>query len=175
MAESLGIDVKELADAIDDDWGHNNAVARPWLPAGWRDGRRLYSLQFGQGSWVDITHSDTLGALSHSMRVPLYELGVNLGLTLADITADDREITTTIARWLRDEVTLDDGSQPLGVRFQSKHGRHDDGDGLCWAFWMREADAGIPTTQVFADAGVAIDPEDPDYKYAITLHNLDSR
>src|SRR5699024_12614350 len=48
---------------------------------------------------------------------PLEEL-----LTLAHLTGEDRVLTTAIATALRDEVTLDDGTLPLGIRFLSKHG-----------------------------------------------------
>jgi hypothetical protein len=175
MAADFGISVEELASDIDGDWGPIGSMNRGWLPTSWRDGRRIYSLNFRPGSWVDVTHSDTLGILSDQMRVELYELGINLGLTLADVTSDNRALTTVIATWLRNEVTLDDGKQPLGIRFQSKHGRHDDGDGICWAYWMREADAGVPTTEVTADAGTSFAADDSDYMYALNLHNIESR
>lgn len=43
-------------------------------------------------------------------------------MTLAHLTGDDRVLTTAIATALRDDVTLDDGTLPLGIRFLSKHG-----------------------------------------------------
>lgn len=174
-AAALGVSVEELASEIDDDWGSTNGMIRGWLPAGWREARRVYQLTFENGSWVDITHSDTLMALSDGMREELYELGINMGLTLTEITSDNRELTSTIATWLREAVTLDDDSVPLGIRFQSKHGRHDDGDGTCWAYWMRESDAGLATSEVVADGGQAFEVDDTDFTYALALHNINSR
>lgn len=42
-----------------------------------------------------------------------------------------------IATWIREQV-LDDGSLPLGIRFESKHG-----GGHCWAYWLRRRDDGL--------------------------------
>ncbi|RCS77839.1 hypothetical protein CIK70_12265 [Brachybacterium alimentarium] len=64
-------------------------------------------------------------------------------LTLAHLTGDDRVLTTAIATALRDEVTLDDGTLPLGIRFLSKHGHPARGTGICWAYWMRYVDRGL--------------------------------
>jgi hypothetical protein len=174
-AAALGISPAELAAEIDDDWSTSNGMNRGWLPAGWREARRVYELTFATGSWVDITHSDTLMALSDGMRDELYDLGVNLGLTLAELTSDDRRLTTAIATWLRETATLDDDSVPAGIRFQSKHGRHDDGDGVCWAYWMRELDAGLETVSVSADGGEPFEADDPDFTYALGLHNIEAR
>lgn len=174
-AAALGISVKELADEIDADWGTGNWMNRGWLPTGWREARRMYKLDFDDGWWVDITHSDTLMAISDGMRDELYLLGINLGLTLAEVSSDNRHLTTTIATWLRESVTLDDDTAPIGIRFQSKHGRHDDGAGVCWAYWMREADAGLETVRARADAGEAFAADDPDLVYALQLHNIEAR
>ena len=64
-------------------------------------------------------------------------------MTLTHLTGDDRVLTTAIATGLRDEVTLDDGTLPLGIRFLSKHGHPAQGTGICWAYWMRYVDRGL--------------------------------
>lgn len=53
---------------------------------------------------------------------------------------DKRAITALIAPRLRDTVTLFDGTQPLGVRFLSKHGHTPGNIGSSWAYWMRATD-----------------------------------
>lgn len=135
----------------------------------------MYRIEFVEGSWVDIAHSETLAAISHWMRDELYDLGLNLGLTLSEVTSNYRPLTSAIATWLRDTATLDDDSQPTGVRFPSKHGTQNDGEGTCWAFWMRQADAGLDTTRVASDDGEEFGPDDPDFLYALDLHNLQAR
>lgn len=174
-AAALGMTVKELASEIDADWGSSSGMVRGWLPAGWRESHLMYKLEFDPGWWVDITHSDTLMALSDGMRDELFMLDIHLGLTLAEVVSDNRSLTTAIAEWLRDSVTLDDDSAPVGIRFHSKHGKHDDGDGECWAYWMREADAGLTTSRVRADNGAAFPHDDPDFLYALQLHNIEAR
>jgi len=174
-AAALGMTTEELAREIDEDWGIGNGMNRGWLPAGWRDARRIYRLSFDPGWWVDISHSNTLMAVSDGMREELYELGVTLGLTLSEVTSDNRRLTTAIAAWLRESVTLDDDTLPTGIRFPSKHGRQEDGAATCWAFWMRQADAGLETTRVKADGGEPFDADDPDFAYALDLHNIEAR
>jgi hypothetical protein len=58
------------------------------------------------------------------------------------IFSHDREVTTLLAEWMRDQI-LDDGSEPLGRRFQSRVA-----DGTCWAVWMRRDDAGLCSDRV---------------------------
>lgn len=57
-----------------------------WIPANWRDGRLIYSLQFEPGPWVDIAHSNTLAALNGSLGSLLYEVEVEQTLTLTEVT-----------------------------------------------------------------------------------------
>lgn len=174
-AAALGITPQELADEIDQDWGVRNGMNRGWLPAGWREARRLYELKFKPGSWVDINHSDSLMAISDGMRDELYALGINLGLTLADVTSDRRRLTTAIATWLRYSVILDNDRAPTGIRFPSKHGDQADGPATCWAYWMHESDAGLDETGVTSDGGDPFAPLDLDLKYALDLHNIEAR
>lgn len=174
-ASHLGITVGQLRKKVEADWGKNGSIAPDWVPAVWRDGRRIYQLTYQPGWWVDITHSDTLKALSTALEKELDLLGIPLGLTLSEVTSSNRPLTTLIATWLREEVTLDDGSQPMGIRFQSKHGRVGTGQGSCWAFWARQLDAGLQNELVSTDKGEAFKRDDPDYTKALKFHNISSR
>jgi hypothetical protein len=62
----------------------------------------------------------------------------------------NRDVTTRIAEWLREQI-LDDGSEPLGIRFDSRVA-----NGNCWALWMRRADAKLGSDPVQADRGTQI-------------------
>jgi len=99
--------------------------------AGWRDKRRLYRLTPPPTGWfVEICHADSVAALNAAANPP------HPGrLTLSDLTGEDRALTTKIARWVRMRV-LDDGSQPLGIRYVSKHGSNLD----VYALWLRQVD-----------------------------------
>lgn len=62
---------------------------------------------------------------------------------------------------LRHDVTLEDGTLPLGIRFLSKHGHPATGSGTCWAYWMRDVDSGLgEPTSVMSKA--PIHEDDPD-------------
>lgn len=174
-AAFLGIPVQELTESIEEEWLRNSSMAPSWVPTVWRQGRRIYRLTFEHGSWVDITHSDTLHALSTALKTDLEMLGVPLGLTLSEVTSANRLLTTRIATWLREKVTLDNGTQPAGIRFQTKHGRIGAGQGLCWAYWMRRRDAGLTDERVTADAGRPFESNYPPYMKALEFHNISSR
>lgn len=142
-ADAMGISLEEYWVMIVDDWDQAGTMRARWLPRAWRDGRSIYRVDYPTGWWVDIMSTSTLTALSDHLEDDLADLGITGGLTVAHVTADDREITTRIARWLRDTATLFDGTQPLGIRFVSKHGHPTGGTGTCWAYWMRATDAGL--------------------------------
>jgi hypothetical protein len=173
-ADAMGIPLDEFWRMVVADWDQQGTMRARWLPRVWRDGRIIYSLTYPPGWWIDITSSDTLAVLSSALETELADLGVTGGLTLAHVTGDDRSITTLIARWLRDTVTLDDGTQPLGVRFVSKHGHPTGGGGVCWAYWMRATDAGLPEPVVVSDQP-AIDERDPDLLAAQRLCKIQTR
>jgi hypothetical protein len=173
-ADAMGIPLHEYWTMIIEDWDQAGTMRARWLPRAWREGRSLYRLAFPEGSWVDITSTHTLSALSLSLADRLVDLGVDGGLTVAHVTGDDRLLTTTIAGWLREIVTLDDGTQPLGVRFTSKHGRPPEGTGTCWAFWLRAQDAGLPSdASVLGAEDIAED--DPDLVLAQQLCGIQTR
>src|SRR5690625_7963462 len=73
---------------------------------------------------MTIGATETIPALEDLLRQsrPTAEGPLEGLLTLAHLTGEDRALTTAIATALRDEVTLDDGTLPLGIRFLSKHG-----------------------------------------------------
>jgi hypothetical protein len=142
-AEAMGIPLDEYWALVVADWEDVGTMRARWLPKVWREGRAIYRLNYPPGWWVDITSTTTLTALSAQLDSELANLGVIGGLTLAHVTDDDRAVTTLIAGHLRVAVTLFDGTQPLGVRFMSKHGHPAGGTGTCWAYWMRATDAGV--------------------------------
>lgn len=95
-------------------------------------------------------------------------------LTLSHLTGDDRFLTTSIATVLREDVSLDDGTLPLGIEFISKHGKPHDGTGTCWAYWMRDVDNGLSETAIEIDS-TTIAEDDGDFRAAQVLCKIKSR
>lgn len=174
-AELFGIPTTEARAMVEADWLKAGNMQPGWLPAIWRDGRRMYQLTFPDGWWVDVTSSDTLSAISTALEEQLVKAGVSGTLTMSEMTSNDRKLTTRIATWLREEITLDDGSQPLGVQFTSKYGRSGEAEGTSWAYWMRAIDAGLSAEPVVVDSGVPIELADSAFKRALQFHHIESR
>ena len=173
-ADAMGIPLDEYWALVVADWEEAGTMRARWLPKVWRDGRAIYQLNYPPGWWVDITSATTLAALSAQLDNELTDVGITGGLTLAHVTDDDRAITTLIARHLRDTVTLFNGTQPLGIRFTSKHGHPTGGTGTCWAYWMRATDAGVDEP-IDIIAEEPIDETDEDLKTAQKFCKIQTR
>ncbi len=173
-AAFFGVDVDVLRQDVAADWQRNGNMAPGWIPANWRDGRLIYDLEFASAPWVDVNHADTIATLGTQLGPELYSLGVTESLTLAELTGSRRQITTLIASWIRDQI-LDEGSYPLGIRFRSKHGAVDHGNGYCYAFWLRRTDLDLTNDPVKVIAGTEIHLSDTAYQFALTRHGIQSR
>lgn len=128
-AEAVGLDVDEyLRRAMGE--AHKRGVPGPGeVSVDWQMARSLYQVAMPAADWwVAIDTSATLNALSNLLA------GAAGMVTLAEVTGDDRALTTQFAQVIRD-VTLFDGSLPLGIEYPSKTGY-----GRCWAWWNRRAD-----------------------------------
>lgn len=145
VADGMGKDLDALWRDIVAEWDEAGMMNAGWLPRVFREGRKLYTLTFPAGWWIDITATETIAALEDLLPQawPTAEGPLEEPLTLAHLTGDDRFLTTAIATALREEVTLDDGTLPLGIKFLSKHGHPARGTGICWAYWMRAVDSGL--------------------------------
>lgn len=174
-ADLFGISPRAARELVEADWLKAGNMQPGWLPSVWRDGRRVYRLTFPEGWWVDVMSSGTLSAISAGLEDALLKRGISGTLTLSEVTSNDRKLTTRIATWLREEVTLADGTQPLGIRFTSKYGRSGEADGTSWAYWMRAIDAGLSVEQVGVDSGEPINLTDAALKRALRFHRIDSR
>lgn len=174
-ADFMGIPVQEMRRIVEEEWSANSGMVPGWIPANWREGRRLYELEFAGGWWIDISHAATLASLNDSIGCHLYDDGVlPQTLTLSEVTSGDRLATTLLASYVREQV-LDDGSYPMGIRFPSKHGATGEGEGHCYAFWLRRRDVGLEDEAASVVNSRAIPLEDPAYQTALRLHTIESR
>lgn len=162
IADELDMSLEELWEDIVRDWDEQGMMKARWLPRVFREGRALYTLELPAGWWINIAATETIAALHDLAESPWpTEHGpLTEPLTLSHLTSDDRVLTTAIAEFLRESITLQDGTLPLGVQFTSKHGHPTSGTGTCWAYWMRDLDSGLddPTKVLHTEALRADDP-----------------
>ncbi|MCG2623016.1 RES domain-containing protein [Arthrobacter sp. I2-34] len=169
-AAQFGIPEAEAQALVEEDWTRNGNMVPGWLPASWREGRLMYRLRMdGPASWVDLTAAESVAALNRHLG-PAFDEELNIPqITLGALTGENREATTLIAQWIREQV-LDDGSYAAGVRFHSKFG-----GGTCWAWWMRRTDDGLGPELVEIIAEDEIHPRDPDLDYVLKLYGASCR
>lgn len=136
-AAALGLSLVDFLAAVGREWDESSFMGRGSLPAQWRVRRRLYHLRLAEpGWWVDIGHPETIAAIRRILGEDLHAATGCTEVTLAELHAPNREVTTRIASWLRGLV-LDDGTRALGIRYNSKFG------GECFAYWLRRRDDGL--------------------------------
>ncbi|MCW2132378.1 hypothetical protein [Arthrobacter sp. VKM Ac-2550] len=169
-AQQFGISGDEARRLIEEDWTRNGNMVPGWLPASWRDGRLMYRLRMNStASWVDLTTAETVAALNRFLGQTFEEqLEIN-GITLATLSGENRDATTLIAQWIREQV-LDDGSYPAGVKFHSKFG-----GGVCWAYWMRRTDDGLGPEPFKIITEDEIQQHDNDLGYVLGLYGASCR
>ena len=173
-ADYFGVSVDEIRSDVEEEWVRLWGMVPGWIPVTWRDDRKVYTIEFEPGRWVDVAHGDTISTLASSLQEELVKLGLTETLTLSEITGGNREITTLISTWIREQV-LDDGSYPLGIRFPSKHGATGQGNGHCWAFWLRRTDVGLSDEPVKAMKEESIDQSNSAFQLALKRHGIESR
>ncbi|MFF5794512.1 hypothetical protein ACFY5D_20915 [Paeniglutamicibacter sp. NPDC012692] len=135
MAESIGWDPRKYVEAVLKE-AQDNGLDAPWaISVDWQMDRSIYEIRLPRdGWWVKMDHVDTLKAVE-SFDSSFVGVGERLQLlTNGSITGEDRDLTTLIAHLIRN-VTLDDGSEPLGISYLSKTLQ-----GRCWAYWDRRTD-----------------------------------
>lgn len=134
---------------------------------GWREARNVYSLALPNQWLVDVSSPDTINALNDVVG-DAWSRGVAAGdiagdftpFTAQDLANGRREVTTILAAHMR-ELTLEDGSRALGIRYQP--------DGLdCqgYAIWLRATDDGNPDAEPVEVHSAPIDAHDPDLNRA---------
>lgn len=163
VADVMGIALDDLWSQIVREWDEDGKMKASWLPRTFREGRSMFTLRFPAGSWIDITAIDTISAIHELFdgEFPTSEGTLREPLTLSHLTGDDRILTTAIATMLRNDVELDDGSLPLGIRFTSKHGHPAGKSEHCWAYWMRNVDSGLTEpTEVLGEEAIEEDDRD---------------
>lgn len=170
-AHHFGISAALAREEIEEEWTRNGNLVPGWLPASWRDGRRMYQLTVhpSAGEWIDLTQAESIAALNRNITdILLPQLNID-EITLGTLTGPNRLATTLIAEWLRNQV-LDDGNYAAGVKFHSKLG-----SGACWAYWMRHTDDGLGSEPVTELDQQDITHDDTDLTYILNLYGAQCR
>lgn len=170
VADFFSISREEAQQQVNDDWAANNNMVPGWLPRTWRDSRLLYVLQVEEPvRWIDLTAAETIAALNIYLGADLEASTGVQEITLGTLTGDNRQATTLIAEWIREQV-LDDGSYAAGVRAHSKYG-----GGVCWAYWLRRRDDGLGDDAVSVVDESAIELPNPDLQRVLARYGINAR
>jgi hypothetical protein len=137
-AESIDWDANRYIEQVLAD-ARTNGVDAPWaISIDWQMDRSIYEIKLpGEGWWVRIDHVDTIAALERLTPTVAGTTEQVKLLTSGAVESENRDLTTLLAQVIRQQH-LFDGSEPLGISYQSKTLM-----GRCWAYWDRRADAGI--------------------------------
>lgn len=167
-AASIGMGVEEYIETVTAE-AEANGVSLPWtISADWQMDRSIYEIRLPrQGWWVRIDDAETLRSLEHLASTAPGAPGEVTMLTATEVTGPDRDLTTLLAHIIRQQA-LDDGSEPLGIVFQSRTLTGD-----CWAYWDRRADAGLPpgNNDLVQVASENVGP-DPDFVATAEFYRL---
>jgi hypothetical protein len=136
-------DVAPGEKPIEQDWAAMRVMPPGDIAGQFRRDRLLAEVVVTRdGHVVDVSAAETLGTLRRSAEdwVPTRYLSDISRIDLASLTGSDRLFTCAAAAWLSQRI-LNNGSVPLGVTYQSRHG----GDLPCWAVWVPVLDNDVQT------------------------------
>ena len=148
IAQDQGISLDQLLDEL-----RSAGIPVDGMEPDWRLTREIFTLQFPDRLWVDLTHPDTVQAIKGS------GIAAADRLTVSDLTGDERAVTTLVAQWIRAQQ-LEGGQLPAGIRYPSKFG-FSEGD-YCWAAFIP-----APNTGCTVCSGEGFAANDPDLRVAV--------
>lgn len=128
MAQDIFDDVGSGQNPIVDEWCSRGHMFPGNIPAVWHVERRIAQIHVPVPGWyVDVEHPESLNALRPRMAGLLHKQKMT-DFDVAAIRSENRVVTCAVAELLLNEL-LDDGSYPLGIRYNSRLGT----EWECWA------------------------------------------
>ncbi|WP_035783262.1 hypothetical protein, partial [Arthrobacter sp. H14] len=154
-ADFLGMTLTGFIREFKSHWEESSYMNTGCLPTQWRGTRDLYTVKLAASEpWVDIEHPASLAGIRAAIGDELATTAGIDSVSLAEIHAPNREITTRIAQWVR-SLTLDDGTRPVGIVYTSRLG------GRCYAYWLRRKDDRLNGDQIHLTSTRPIALTDP--------------
>lgn len=155
-----------LDELIRQDWAAAGKRLPPYaVDLNWLNEFRLYRLTLPASGWlVEVEHSCTVAYLGQHIPSGLWDRGIQQ-ITVAELRSADRALTTLLAEHVAN-VRLAEGTNPIGIRYGSKHGS----DWACWSVWLR----GTIKAAIGVDQGtpVASPARNPALAKVLAAYNL---
>ncbi|GAA5113892.1 hypothetical protein GCM10023339_18800 [Alloalcanivorax gelatiniphagus] len=163
-------ELSALAAAVFDDVDPgDNPIAAEWaekghmhvgsIPKVWHAERNLVQIDVATDGWyIDIEHPVSLQVLRSQFAGLLTERGLE-DFDVSVIRGHDRLVTCAVAEWVNG-LYLEDGSVPLGIRYNSRHAT----DWECWATF--------PDTKTIAAHTIGLDHANTDLRAIARLFKL---
>lgn len=128
LAADVFDDVGEGTDPITEEWGAKGFMAVGNIPTIWHADRNIAQINVQSPSWyVDVEHPVSMQILRSQFVQLLNEHDIE-DFDVSVIRGPNRVITCAVAEWVA-SLYLEDGSVPLGIRYNSRHST----DWECWA------------------------------------------
>jgi hypothetical protein len=134
-------DVAEGRNPVAEEFGESGHQAPGKIARQWRVDRCIAQVSVDDGWCVDINHLHSLAVLRRELGLILAEQHCS-DLDGAVVRSANRRITIPLAQWVASQ-TLEDGSEPLGIRYHSRHADAWE----CWAIWS-DLDGRVPASEV---------------------------
>ncbi|WP_330359290.1 hypothetical protein [Mycobacteroides abscessus] len=145
-------------DEVEKEWREAGHMRPGDIPAGWRRERLMHELSLPSSGWfIGIDYPESIAAVTDNLGPALSMAGIT-SLTTAHLHGENRDLTTSIATWVWDQI-LFDGSLPHGIVYSSKHGA----GWRCWAIWLRAMDDGKPVTSEPTSANTGLEIRGPSH------------
>lgn len=160
-AVAVGMTLGEYRRRLALDENEQPLLASGYLPERWRDVRSIHSVVFPPDAWlIDIEHAWTLRHIRTECADDLVRLDYS-DLTNGALRGEDRQLTTTVATYLRD-LELDTGIPAVGLQYGSKRTG-------AWsrAIWL--GDGSDDGQYLQATGGEEIHPTRPGFQEALSL------
>lgn len=159
LAASVFDDVGPGDDPIGEEWAEKGHMLVGNIAKVWHVERNLAQVGVATDGWyIDIEHPVSLQVLRSQFAGLLAERALR-DFDVSVIRGHDRVVTCAVAEWVN-ALYLEDGSVPLGIRYNSRHAT----DWECWATF--------PDTKTIAVHTVGLDHTDTDLRATADLFGL---
>lgn len=160
LAAATFDDVDPGDDPIFEEWCERGHMMPTSIARIWHTERALAQVNVTTDGWyIDVEDPVSLQVLRLQFAELLHDQGIE-DMDVSVIRGHNRIVTCAVAEWAA-TLYLEDGSVPLGIRYNSRHGT----DWECWATFPETKTTAVHTT------GLDV-RNDPDLKHIADLFDL---